>query len=115
MISDNTYKKLRGTYRIREIDRVIVKGKTEPVSIYEVLDYHSDETFPNLMEEVNYFMEGLKQYREIRWEKAIKAFNEALKLNPNDRLSQMYIERCEHLKDNPPDDDWKGIWKMTSK
>ena len=115
LISDNTYKKLRGTYRIREIDCVIVKGKTEPVSIYEVLDYHSDETFPNLMEEVNYFMEGLKQYRVIRWEKAIKAFNEALKLNPNDRLSQMYIERCEHLKDNPPEDDWKGIWKMTSK
>ncbi|MFC1561230.1 GAF domain-containing protein [Candidatus Latescibacterota bacterium] len=115
LISYNTYKKLHGTYRIREIDRVIVKGKTEPVSIYEVLDYHSDKTFPNLMEVVNYFMEGLKQYREIRWEKAIKAFNEALKLNPNDKLSQMYIERCEYLKDNPPDDDWKGVWKMTSK
>jgi adenylate cyclase len=46
LISEYTYKKLRGTYRIREIDRVVVKGKTEPVSVYEVLDYHTDATFP---------------------------------------------------------------------
>ncbi len=36
LISENTYKKLRGTYRIREIDRVVVKGKTEPVAVFEV-------------------------------------------------------------------------------
>ena len=38
LISENTYKKLRGTYRIRDIDLVVVKGKTEPVEIFEVLD-----------------------------------------------------------------------------
>src|SRR3546814_8217350 len=50
LISENTYKKLRGTYRSREVDRVVVKGKTEPVAIYEILDYHTDESYPNLME-----------------------------------------------------------------
>ena len=45
LISDNTYKKLRGTYYAREIDRVVVKGKTEPVGVYEILDYHTEETF----------------------------------------------------------------------
>ena len=50
LISENTYTKLRGTYRSREVDFVVVKGKTEPVAVYEILDYHTDETFPNVME-----------------------------------------------------------------
>ncbi|MFC1489865.1 GAF domain-containing protein [Candidatus Latescibacterota bacterium] len=115
LISVNTFKKLHGTYRTREIDNVIVKGKTEPVSIYEVLDFHNEDSFPNLMGVVNHFNEGIKHYRENRWDKSVKAFEECLKLNPDDKLSQMYIERCEYLRKNPPADDWQGVWKMTSK
>ena len=115
LISENTYRKLRGTYRIREIDRVIVKGKSEPVSVYEVLDYHNEETFPNLMEVVNHFKSGLRRYRGGKWGQAVKAFEEVLRLNPNDRLSQNYIERCEYLKENPPGDEWNGVWIMKSK
>ena len=115
LISENTYKKLRGTYRIREIDRVVVKGKSEPIGIYEVLDFHNDDTFPNLMEGVNHFKNGLTQYRRGNWARAIDAFKEALDLNRQDRLSRIYIERCHHLKENPPGDDWNGVWIMTSK
>lgn len=115
LISDFTFKKLRGTYRIREIDRVVVKGKTEPVYIHEVLDYHTDETFPNLMEVVNHFKYGISQYRKSQWDRAIDSFNEALKLNPTDELSRIYIERCKDLKEHPPDPDWGGVWVMTSK
>src|SRR6185436_7461393 len=68
LISENTYRKLRGTYRLREVDCVVVKGKSEPVSIYEVLDYHTDETFPNLFEAVNYFKGGLTSYRKGNWD-----------------------------------------------
>ena len=91
-----------------------MKGKTEPVGIYELLDYHTDETFPNLMETVNYFREGRKLYASGDWDKAIKSFNDALKANPDDKLSQTYIERCETLKADPPK-DWEGVWVMTSK
>jgi adenylate cyclase len=115
LISENTYRKLHGTYRIREIDRVIVKGKTEPVAIYEVLDYHSKESFPNFMEVVLYFKDGLGHYRSGNWTKAIAAFTEALRLHPADRLPQMYIERCRHLAEHPPGDDWSGVWVMASK
>jgi len=45
---------------------VIVKGKTEPVGVYEVLDYHSNETFPNLMDAVNCFRDGIEKYRRGR-------------------------------------------------
>jgi len=114
LISENTYKKLRGTYRSREVDKVIVKGKTEPVGVYEVLDYHTDETFPNLMGVLNQFQSGLERYRAGAWDEAIEAFQVGLVLNPEDRILQIYIERCERLKIDPPD-DWNGVWVMTSK
>jgi len=115
LISENTFKKLRGTYRTREIDLVVVKGKTEPVGVYEVLDYYTDEVFPNVMEVISYFKGGTKYYREGKWDKAIEAFKEALSLNPNDKLSKTYIERCNYMKENPPDEEWNGVWVMTSK
>ena len=114
LISENTYEKLRGTYRIRDIDDVIVKGKTKPVRVYEVLDYHTEETCPNLMDVVNYFTEARKQYHEGNWDKAVTAFKEVLKANPADKLSETYIERCQHLKKLKPK-DWNGVWVMTSK
>ena len=115
LISESTYRKLRGTYRIREVDRVVVKGQRKPVNIYEVLDYHTDQTFPNLMEAVNYFKEGLANFRNQQWGKAIKSFNESLNANENDKLSRIYIQRCEQMKTHPPGDDWNGVWVMTSK
>ena len=115
LISEFTYKKLRGTYRTREIDLVVVKGKTRPVGVYEVLDYHTDETFPNLMNVVNQFKEGVEKYRGGKWDAAISAFREALRLNPADKLSEIYIERCEKLKLDPPQGEWDGVWVMEKK
>ena len=115
LISENTLKRLRGTYRTREIDRVVVQGKTQPVGLYEIMDYHSDETFPNVMEVLNAFRHGVRSYRDRRWDEAIKAFREALDLHPADHISQMYLERCEHLKQSPPPEEWNGVFKMKTK
>ncbi|MDP6787679.1 MAG: GAF domain-containing protein [Rhodospirillales bacterium] len=114
LISKNTYEKLKGTYRIRDIDDVVVKGKTEPARVFEVLDYHTDETFPNLMEVVNHFKEGREHYRKGDWDKAIKSFKECLKLHPGDNLSHTYIEWCEGYKKSQPK-DWQGVRVATSK
>tara|TARA_Y100000022_G_scaffold168041_1_gene153058 strand:+ start:772 stop:3075 length:2304 start_codon:yes stop_codon:yes gene_type:complete len=114
LISDFTTKRLKGTYRIRYIDDVVVKGKTEPVGVHEVLDYHNDKTFPNLMDVVNHFNEGRKKYKIGDFESSINSFKECLKANSNDLLSKTYIERCEQLiKDKPK--NWDGIWVMKSK
>ena len=115
LISEFTRAKLKGTYRMRDVDLVVVKGTTEPVGVFEVLDYHNDETFPNLMDAVNFFNEGVKDYRAGNWEKAIGNFNEALKANPNDKLAETYIGRCEQLMESPPEGEWDGVWVMTSK
>ncbi len=114
LISEFTYAKLRGTYRAREVDYVVVKGKTEPVGVYELLDYHTEESFPNLMDAVNYFREGISEFRKGNWEKSIGRFKEVLAANPNDALSQTYIERNLTLKKKPPE-NWDGVWVMTSK
>ena len=115
LISEFTYRKMKGTYRTREVDRVIVKGKTEPVGVYEVLDYHTEETFPHLRETVNHFHGGLAQYRKGDFDKAIKNFSEALKLHPGDKLSQTYIDRCHYLQAHPVEGQWDGVWVMKSK
>ena len=114
LISEYTVAKLKGTYQIRDVDNIIVKGKTTPVGVYEVLDYHTDDSFPNLMESVNHFKEARKHYRAGSWDKSIKSFKECLKLNANDTLSQTYIDRVEGLKKNPPK-NWDGVLTMTSK
>ena len=114
LISEFTYRKLKGVYRMREVDRVIVKGKTAPVGVYEVLDFYDSDEFPEVMEVLGHFKSGVESYRKGDWQKAIGAFREAERINPNDRLSRIYVERCEHLVANPPD-DWQGVWVMTSK
>ncbi len=115
LISEHTFKKLRGIYQAREIDLVVVKGKTEPVGVYELVDYHTEETFPNLMEVLNHSKDGLNKYRQGNWEKSVDAFQEALSLHSDDRISQIYIDRCRHYMDHPPPEDWGGVWTMTSK
>jgi adenylate cyclase len=114
LISEFTQARLKGTYRMRDVDDVVVKGKTEPVRIYEVLDYHTDETFPNLMEATGHFQEGRRAYRAGDFAKATRSFAEVLRLNPSDKLSGTYLGRCETLAADPPK-DWRGVWTMTSK
>jgi len=115
LLSDYTFESLKATYRTRQVDKVIVKGKTEPVGVYEVVDYHDKSTFPNMIEVLGHFNNGIEYYNEGRWDDAIKLFKEALAGNPDDKCSQMYIERCEHLIANPPEGEWDGVWVFTSK
>ena len=115
LASEYTVRKLKGTYRNREVDRVVVKGKSQPVGVFEILDYHTEKTFPNMMAVLNSFKFGLNCYREGKWDQAIEAFTDALSLHPNDETSKMYVERCMHLKNFPPETDWDGVWVMQSK
>jgi adenylate cyclase len=115
LISETTASGLNGTYRMRDIDLVVVKGKTTPVRVYEVLDYHTPQTFPNLLDVVNYFNEGIRHYRAADWAKASDRFAQCLEFHPGDALSATYVDRCAILAANPPDGEWNGVWVMTEK
>ena len=93
----------------------MVKGKTKPIGVYEILDFHTDESFPNMHEVINHFRAGLEAYREGDFKRAIPQFNESLELHSGDEVSRMYVQRCQHLLDNPPEEDWSGVWVMNTK
>ena len=114
LISENTFNSLKATYRTREIDRVIVKGKTEPVGVYEVMDYHDESSFPNMIEVLGHFNSGFKLYQKGDFSDALKSFKEAQSANSEDKCSLMYIDRCQQLIKTPPK-DWNGVWVLTSK
>jgi len=115
LISEFTYKQLRGTYRTREVDLVVVKGKTQPVAIHEVLDYHTEDTYPQLIDALGYFRDGLTKYRRGQWSDAEALFSQVLLLNPADSSAKLYVERCRYLAANPPGEGWNGVWVMESK
>ncbi len=115
LISEFTYKLLRGTYFSRELDLVIVKGKTKPVAIYEILDFHTDDSYPHLTDALRPFKAGINKYRKQDWKAAMTEFNEVLGLNPKDKAAKLYLERCEHFATYPPGPEWDGVWVMETK
>jgi adenylate cyclase len=115
LISEFTFRKLKGTYRTREIDLAVVKGKTKPVAVIEVLDFHNEETFPGIVEALGLFKDALASYRARRWDEADRLFHAVLELNPHDKPSLIHVERTEYLRKTPPPEGWDGAWVLESK
>jgi hypothetical protein len=61
------------------------------------------------------FAEGRKFYKLMKFEEARDAFGNALKIDPDDGPSKVYYKRCKHLLENPPPEDWDGVFTMTTK
>ena len=61
------------------------------------------------------FSEGLSSYRSRDWKTAIQCFEAALEVQPQDEPSRIYLSRCRHYQQNPPADDWTGIWVLNEK
>jgi len=103
----------------RDIDKVKVVGKTEPVEAVEIMAA-AGELPEDLQRMKAVYDEGLALYRQQDWDKARKKFQKSEGLeevfpkrptNP----SRVYIERCEYFKANPPGPDWDGSWTLTAK
>jgi len=115
LLSKFTLDQLTEKYMLRQVDLIKVKGKSRPVAIYEALDFHDEKDFPNAAEVMGIFEEGITTYRKMDWKGAIKKFEKLLALYPGDRLSRMYVERCQHFERKPPPKSWDGVWIMTMK
>ncbi|MBN2515276.1 MAG: CHASE2 domain-containing protein [Deltaproteobacteria bacterium] len=113
VISEYTYAKVKDSFFCRELDSVRVKGKMQPVKIYELMGEKKDsEQWDGF---VSVFEEGLTHYKQGRWDGAIACFRKVLEIRPGDHTSTVYIERCENLKHNPPEEQWDGVYTMTKK
>ncbi|MCA9674756.1 MAG: adenylate/guanylate cyclase domain-containing protein [Kofleriaceae bacterium] len=114
MISEFTHARVADHVDVRELDYLTVKGKEQPVRVFEVLD-EKGRSEPAALRAVARYHEGLGRYRERDFAGAIAAFEAALQEKPDDRPSLMYIERCRHFQDAPPPDDWDGVWRLAEK
>jgi adenylate cyclase len=113
IVSEFTYNTVRDSMCCRELDMVRVKGKKLPVKIYELLGEKKAES--KWKEFINAFEEGLALYRAAKWDDAMAVFRKVLAIKPEDAASQLYIERCKNLKENPPQAPWDGVFTMTRK
>jgi adenylate cyclase len=113
MISETTYAKVADLVDARELDRIAVKGKDQPVTVYEVLDLQG-KTDPALLAAARAFADGLAKYRTKDFAGALAVF-EGIISGRDDGPSATYIERCKHFLSEPPPGEWDGVWHMKEK
>jgi adenylate cyclase len=122
IISEFTRDAIKDGFVTREIDWVKVKGKNEPVRIFELIAEVGGashgigrEMSRDVTEALPHFNLGFALYHQRNFAEAAVAFNEALKAKPDDTCSQLYIERCEDYLKEPPEPDWDGVFTMKTK
>lgn len=98
----------------RYLDLIAVKGKTEPVGIYELLGI-SGQVEPQVADQIAAWDKGMELYKQQLFEEAAAAFEDVLEINPNDGPAQVYIERCREMAGSPPGAGWDGVFVMTHK
>ena len=64
---------------------------------------------------LEFFAEGRKHYKLMNFDKARECFQSALEADPDDGPSKVYLDRCEHYMEDPPPDDWDGVFVMKTK
>jgi len=98
----------------REIDRVRVKGKDTPVTIYEPLGL-ADRIDPELKQRVVKFVNAMTHYRSQHWDVAESRLAELQKEEPEQGLYHLYLERITFYRKNPPPPDWDGVFTHQTK
>ncbi len=116
LVCESTVEHMHSPGCLREIDLIKVQGKSKPVAVFEVLDYHTEEEmFYNLDKVLAAFETGIRHFRKCQWKDAIESFEQALAANPKDKPSRLYVDRCHHYLQTPPHDSWDGVWTMLQK
>lgn len=114
IISGETRRQAGEAVEVRELDLLQVKGREQPVRIYELLA-RKGELDGNRAAIRDLFEEGLRHYRAMRWAEAIESFDRALALAPGDGPSKTYRSRCEEFMRHPPPAGWDGVFRLTVK
>ncbi len=122
-ISHFTKEQLRGNYLFRFLDLVTVKGKKEPVEIWQIHDYErpgsyllTPEAKNDLREELLRYHEAIALYRDGKFAEALEIFRaiDGWEKKSNRAVYSIYIERCEHYLRFPPE-SFNGVFTHTTK
>ena len=104
ILGEETAKTLQG-HQIVELDMLAVKGKTEPVKIYTALENFDQSNF---IEEHNQF---LRFYRAKQWAEALDHIKKyQSQINEFGIYYDLFLRRIDELKENPPENDWQGVF-----
>jgi class 3 adenylate cyclase len=98
----------------REIDAILVVGKTEARRIFEILG-RKGEVDAARLELRDRFAAGLAAYRARAWAEAESEFKACVALVSDDGPAQVFLKRVAHLREHPPGPEWNGVWTMLEK
>ncbi len=120
IVNETTYQAAKGDgFVFRELDLMRVKGKLQPVTIYQLMgrqtDFIADGSTDVIGLQVEMFARALELYRNRQWRAALDAFLEFLDKWPKDGPSRVYVERCQEYIAAEPSANWDGVFVMTHK
>lgn len=104
---ESTRELLKKEFVFRELDRVRVKGKEDPVAIYEPVGEEGQVSREDL-EEIKLWNQALRSYRAQDWDKAEVTLMNLQRIKPR-YLYDLYVKRVEHLRKEPPGENWDGV------
>jgi adenylate cyclase len=114
LISEATAKACGAEIEVREIDRLVVVGQSQPQRVYEIVARKGEVT-PAQVTLLAAYTEGLDAYRARRWDEARTAFARALEAVPGDGPAKALMSRIDALVQNPPAEGWDGAWHLDHK
>ncbi len=114
LIGPRTYELAAQDIEAREIDLLRVKGKQEPVMVYELLARKGGLSAER-RRVMQIYTEGLEAYKHRDFKTAAAQFEAALALDPKDGPSRVYLARAKEYLVSPPPADWDGVYELKSK
>jgi len=120
MISHFTHEFIKNDFETRQLDKITVVGKSEPVIIFELLA-EKGKCAPETTELLSWYNQGLTYYYGQEWDKAIGVFERCEGLEPNKDISKgktpsaILLGRSREYKLTPPGKEWNGVYNLQSK
>ena len=102
-------------YHTRLLDQVVVKGRSKPIAIYEVLDGEPSKSLQLKTQCQSTFEQGLTSYFQQDFVQAYTHFSRVLSINPKDVASQLYLDRITYLQSHGVPSNWHGVWYFEDK
>lgn len=115
IINETTHAIVKDRFITRQLDRIRVKGKLEPVEIYELIANVNEPLPRNHLQAYQVYDKAIAAYFNRDWETAIEDFQFVLKTFPDDGPSKRHLAQCLMYRENPPPADWDGVYVKTSK